>query len=291
MNSSNRAGGPGFSTNPMSRKESFAVTHKGCRIACSRSGTGVPILFIQGVGVHGSGWGPQVDVLDARYQCLTFDNRGLNKSQPIGTPLSIEQMAEDALSVLKARTTDPAHIVGHSMGGLIALQLALSARNSVRSLALLCTFSRGKDATKLSPWMIWTGLRTRIGTKRQRRRAFLKLVLPPATFACSNLDEVARQFAPIFGHDLAVQPPVAMKQLTAMARYDATPRLHQLSGLPTLVVSATHDRLARPEYGRGLAAAIRGARFVEIKDAAHGVPIERPESINSLLLEHFSRST
>ena len=81
-----------------------------------------------------------------------------------------------------------------------------------------------------------------------------------------------------------------MKQLAAMQRYDATSRLRELSGIPTLVVSALHDRIARPEFGRALAAGVPGARYVELADAAHGVPIERPEQINHLLLEHLAQT-
>jgi hypothetical protein len=99
---------------------------------------------------------------------------------------------------------------------------------------------------------------------------------------------LAEKFGPIFGHDLADQPPVVLKQLSAMGRYDATPRLHELAGLPTLVVSAFHDRIARPESGRALSAAIPGARYIEMKDDAHGIPIEGPKQINKLLLKHLA---
>jgi pimeloyl-ACP methyl ester carboxylesterase len=270
--------------------ETFSIQHRGCQLSYNVCGNGPPVLLIQGVGVQGVGWRPQVDALATRYRCLIFDNRGMNSSQPIGTPLSVEQMAEDALVLMDAQGWESAHVVGHSLGGLIALQLALSARKRVRSLSLLCTFARGRDATRPSPWMIWTGLRTRIGTRRQRRRAFLKLVLPPETLAKSDCDALAEQFAPMFGHDLADQPPVVMKQLAAMNAYDATSRLGELAGLPTLVVSASHDRIARPELGRALATGVPGARFVELTNASHGVPIERPEQINSLLLEHFAQT-
>jgi pimeloyl-ACP methyl ester carboxylesterase len=272
------------------RNESFAVEHRGCRLSYHMRGDGPPVLFIQGVGVHGDGWRPQVDEFAVRYCCLTFDNRGMNRSQPIGVPLSVEQMAEDAMVLMDTQRWESAHVVGHSMGGLIAQHLALSARERVRSLSLLCTFARGHDVTRPSPWMIWTGFRTRIGTRRQRRHAFLEMVMPPETLAMSDRDALAERLAPIFGHDLAEQPPVAMKQLAAMGRYDATPRLGALSGLPTLVVSAFHDRIARPEFGRALAAGIPGARYLEIENAAHGVPIERPEHINKLLLEHFAQA-
>jgi len=274
----------------MRLNEMFTLEHRGCPLACNVRGDGPPALLIQGVGVHGDGWRPQVDELAARYRCLTFDNRGMNRSQPIGVPLSIEQMAEDALVLMDAQGWESAHVVGHSMGGLIAQHLALSVRKRVRSLSLLCTFARGRDVTRPSLWMIWTGLRTRIGTRRQRRHAFLKLVSSPKTLAKSDRDALAERLAPIFGHDLADQPPVAMKQLSAMGRYDATPRLGGLAGLPTLVVSASHDRIARREFGRALATGVPGARYIEIADASHGVPIERPEQINRLLLEHFAQS-
>jgi len=269
--------------------ETLSIEHRGCRLVYNVRGDGPPVLLIQGVGVHGGGWDPQVDGMAGRYRCLTFDNRGMNRSQPLGAPLTVEQMAEDALVLMDAQGWNSAHVVGHSMGGLIALRLALSSRKRVRSLALLCAFGRGRDATRLSPWMVWTGLRTRIGTRRQRRHAFLKLVLPPEAFAISDLDAAAERLSPLFGHDLAEQPPVVMKQLAAMRGYDASARLGELSGLPTLVVSAFHDRIARPEFGRALAAGIPGARYLEIGDASHGVTIERREQINRLLLEHFAR--
>ena len=123
------------------------VRHKGCELSYWVRGAGAPVLFIQGVGVHGSGWTPQIDALADRCQCTTFDNRGLGLSQPRGCAITVEQMADDAAAVMDAVGWQSAHIVGHSLGGLVALHLALSARARVRSLSLLCTFARGRDAT------------------------------------------------------------------------------------------------------------------------------------------------
>ena len=120
-----------------------------------------------------------------------------------------------------------------------------------------------------------------------RRRAFTELVLPPELLL--DRDAWAERLVPFFGHDLADHPPVVMKQLAAMRAYDATPRLHLLAGLPTLVVGARHDRIARPEVVRDLASSIAGCRFVEFDDAAHGVTIQCAGKINSLLHEHFSK--
>jgi pimeloyl-ACP methyl ester carboxylesterase len=95
-------------------------------------------------------------------------------NQPLGAPLTVAQMAGDALALMDNEGWETAHVVGHSMGGLIAQHIALTKRHRVRSLALLCTFARGSDATKITAWMIWVGLQTRIGTRTQRRRASLE---------------------------------------------------------------------------------------------------------------------
>jgi pimeloyl-ACP methyl ester carboxylesterase len=82
-----------------------------------------------------------------------------------------------------------------------------------------------------------------------------------------------------------------MKQLRAMSRFDVRDRLGSLGRIPTLVVSAAFDRIARPAFGRELAAAIPSARYVEIPDAAHGVTIQRAAEINELLALHFAGAT
>jgi pimeloyl-ACP methyl ester carboxylesterase len=96
------------------------------------------------------------------------------------------------------------------MGGLIALQLALAHRSRVQSLALLCTFADGRIPNRLTPWMIWTGLRSRVGPRAWRRRAFLRFVLPPDEFEAADHDALAAELEPLFGHDVADQPPVTM---------------------------------------------------------------------------------
>jgi pimeloyl-ACP methyl ester carboxylesterase len=276
-------------SNPVLESATYLV-HRGCNLAYDVRGTGPPVLLIQGAGVHGSGWRPQVDGLQDRYRCLSFDNRGIGRSQPLGSRLTIEQMADDALALMDAQGWASAHVVGHSMGGPIALQLALTARTRVQSLSLLCAFGRGCDVTSPSAWMIWMGLRTRCGPRRMRRLAFLEMVMPPPILARADRDALAATLAAVFGHDLADQPPVVMKQLSAMRSFDALPRLHELAGIPALVVSARWDRIARPALGRALAQAIPGARYLEIDDAAHGVTIQCDRKINDLLATHFAEA-
>ncbi len=265
------------------------LDHDGCRLVFAVRGAGEPVLWIQGVGVHGDGWMPQVEALAERYRCLWFDNRGVAQSQPVAGKLSVERMAGDALALLNAAGMDRAHIVAHSLGGLVALHLALQARARVRSLSLLCTFANGR-AVGASARMIWLGTRTRLGTRRMRRAAFLEMVIPPESLASADRDALAAKLAPVFGHDLADHPGVEMEQLAAMRTYDVTPRLAELAGMPTLVVSAAHDPVAPPALGRAIATGIPGSRYVELDGGSHGVPIQAPERINALLLDHLDRN-
>ncbi len=272
----------------MSEPKHETVEHHGCRLAYDVRGDGPPVLFIQGVGVHGDGWMPQTDALAPRFRCVTFDNRGMARSQPHRGALAVEQMADDARAILDAEKLDAVHVVGHSLGGLVALRLALDARSRVRSLALLCTFADGRGAAPLTLRMMWLGVRTKLGTRRMRRTAFLRLVMPAASLGGVNVDELAASYAPLFGHDLADAPPVVAAQLAAMRKYSAAPRLGELAGLRTLVVCGAHDPISPPRVSRALASGIPGARYVEYADASHGLPLQHADRVNALLEEHFA---
>jgi pimeloyl-ACP methyl ester carboxylesterase len=245
------------------------------------------VLLVQGCGVIGNGWRPQVDGLADRYELFTFDNPGIGDSELNGT-LSVEAMAADALAIVDAERVERFHLAGHSLGGLVAQQVALAAPQRVKSLALLCSFARGAQGARMSLSMLLTAIRMRIGTRPMRRQAFLELVMPASYLATVNGADLAGRLAPLFGRDLAENPSIMMKQVRAMSRFDAAARLGALSTIPTLVVSAEHDRIARPSYGRELAAAIPGSRYVEIPGAGHGVTMQCRDAINALLAEHLA---
>ena len=264
------------------------IENNGCQLAFRLLGSGPPILFIQGVGVHGDGWAPQVDALSDRFTCLTFDNRGLGRSQPQATAkLSIDDMVADCLAIGDAVAWDRFHVVGHSMGGHIASALALATPDRVKSLALMCTSLRGKDMPPLTPSMLWTSLRSRVGPRRSRRSAFLEFVLPSSRLLNDDLVDWAGRLEDIFGHDLADTPPIVLDQVRAYRRHDPTPQLERLHGIPTLVVAAEEDPLAPPRLGRALAAAIPSARYVEVPDASHGVTVTHADEINALVAAHI----
>ncbi|HEU5073781.1 MAG TPA: alpha/beta fold hydrolase [Polyangiaceae bacterium] len=243
--------------------------------------------MVQGAGVIGEGWRPQIDALRSRFSIVALDNRGLGQSTVPRGRLSIEAMALDVTAIADALGLARFHLAGHSMGGLIAQQVALSAPERILSLALMCSFAHGRQAATLSLAMLLTAIRMRLGTRAMRRRAFTELILPSSYLEGVDQAALAERLRQLFGHDLASQPLFVMQQVGAMSRFDAGARLSALAGIPTLVVSATEDRIAKLEYGRELASLIPGARFVEIANAGHAVTIQRAEDINALLLEHL----
>jgi pimeloyl-ACP methyl ester carboxylesterase len=111
--------------------------------------------------------------------------------------------------------------------------------------------------------------------------------MPPEYLATQDQESLAERLHPLFGHALWDTPPIVMRQLQALQRFDATARLPELAGIPTLVLSAGQDIIFPPSCGRKLAAGIPGARYVEIAAAAHGVTIQSPDKVNQVLLEHF----
>jgi aminoacrylate hydrolase len=257
----------------------------------TKAGQGPPVLLVQGIGVVGEGWRPQIDGLADRFTLVAFDNRGFGRSTIRDRRLTIEDMADDGIALMAAHGFDRFHVAGHSMGGVIAQAIALRVPDRVASLAFLCTFARGKDGAAMSLPMLITSLRMRIGTRAMRRNAFLELIMPRRYLQQVDRAALARTLEPLFGYDLANQPWFVMKQLSAMARYDAGPQLATLSRIPTIVVAAAEDRVSPPPNGRALAAAIPGARYVEIADAGHGVTIHRASDVNALLAAHFARAS
>jgi pimeloyl-ACP methyl ester carboxylesterase len=251
-----------------------------------KEGRGPAVLLIHGMGVVSEFWRPQIERLGDRYTVVAPDNRGLGHSSINDGTLTIEAMARDALAILDAEGIERVHVVGHSMGGVIAQAVALEARSRVVTLALLCTISRGRDAWPSLP-LLWQALRTRIGTRRMCRDAYLDLAFSQAFLDRTGREDAAALLARLFGRQINRQPPIVIRQAGALLRYDARNRLPSLAGLPTLVISTAGDRLLSPARGRALAGMIPGARYVEIADAGHALPIERADEVTGLLAAHF----
>jgi pimeloyl-ACP methyl ester carboxylesterase len=251
-------------------------------------GAGAPVLFLQGVGITRKAWAPQVRALSADYRCIAVDHRGIGGSEGSLANLDVDRMARDALLLVESLGLSRVHVVGHSLGGVVAQRLALIAPERTASLALLCTFAGGRDLSRPSARLVWLGLRSRVGTRAMRREAFARLVSPEGLIAERGLDVVASELEEAFGRPLSSPPDVADAQLAALRAHDERERLGELSGIPTFVGSAAFDPIAEPRFGKALAAAIGAATYREWQEASHALPIQSANEVNDALRAHLA---
>ena len=242
---------------------------------------GPRVLMIQGTGVGGCGWSPQVEGLRNTHQLAWFDHRGVGSSA--GQSESLDEMVDDALSVMDALSWSDAHIVGHSLGGLVAQRLAIRHRERVRSLALLCTLLDGRASVGFAPKRAWVQMRTAMGTKQMRRRAFFELVSDP-DISCTEAN--IRTLEDVFGRALHALPKAAFKQVRIVMKTHLGEQLRKLT-VPAFVLSATDDLIASAAQGRALAEVL-DAEFLELP-GGHAITIQDAQRINDVLVAFWHR--
>ena len=266
------------------------ITTGDARLHYDDVGAGPPVVFLPGVGVGRCAWAPQLRGLAGSFRCIAVDHRGIGGSEGDLADLTVDRMARDALALVDALHLDRVHVVGHSLGGVVAQRLALIAPERTRSLSLMCTFSGGRDLARPSARLMWLGLRSRVGTRAMRRAAFARLVMPDALVDERGLEAVASELEGVFGRSLAAPPPIADRQLAALRAHDERGRLGELAPIPTWVAGGRLDPIAEAPCVRALAAAIPGARYREWANASHALPIHLADEVNAALAEHLARA-
>lgn len=251
----------------------------GTTIEVIDEGKGDAVLFLHGMGCDGTDWAPQVDAFSAEYRCIAVDHRGHGRSsREVGTGFSIPGFRADALAVLDALGVQQAHVVGLSMGGMIAQQIALDAPERVRTLSLLDTFCRpGPLGASLGP-MADT---IENGDLELFAGAFQAMVFANATVA--GKPDVIERFQVQFR---ANTPACLAWDIRAITDFDVHGRLGAIDR-PTLVLCGAEDNLTPFQQAEEIAAAIPGARLEIVPDAGHFSNIENPSFVNDALAKHL----
>jgi 3-oxoadipate enol-lactonase len=214
----------------------------GVRIAWERHGEGAPLLLIHGLGYARWGWEPVLPGLAARFDVVLFDNRGIGASDAPPGPYTVAEMAADAVQVLDEVGVERPHVVGTSLGGMVAQELALSYPERVDRLVLACTTPGGPKAYPM-PQATVALLAEAVALEPEvALRRFVENALSAWTLA--NRPEIVER---ILTHRLATgQDPAAWAaQAAAGATFDAYDRLSGLTA-PTLVQTGTEDVVVDP---------------------------------------------
>lgn len=246
---------------------------------------GPPVLMIQGLGTDSRGWAVQRLPFGRRFRCLAIDNRGTGKSARPDGPYDLEQMARDAVAVLDHAGIDRAHIVGASMGGVIAQILGVREPDRVRSLTLACTACRNH------PWRRellteWATAASEQGMGSMTREA-ARWVIGPRSF---------RRLVPAFGWlgplALGRTSHAFVAQVRAILATDETmaERLDEIT-VPALVMVGNQDILTPRGDSEEIAERLPNAELVVISGAAHGFMVEHATTFNRVLLGFLDRVT
>lgn len=248
-----------------------------------RAGSGEPLLLIQGMsGTHVS-WGKQFKgALEEGFDVVAFDNRGIGLSAPVDGPFTILEMAEDTAGLLETLGIESAHVVGISMGGMIAQELALAHPGRLRSLTLGCTYCGG-PGSQLMPeenlQKIVAGLAS--GDRDKAIRAGYEVNLSPAFRADED------HFAAF--HEMATTVPAAKATIELQAQaifgHDTSGRLGEI-GAPTLIIHGTEDGVLPFPNGEQIASLMPGARFEVFDGTGHMFWWEQPQRSAGLIGEH-----
>jgi len=247
-----------------------------------RRGAGEPLLLVMGVAGHHKMWSEEfLESLAADFDVVAFDHRGIGSSCVAAEPFTVAELAADALAVMDHVGWESAHVVGISMGGVIAQELALTAPARVRSLVLGCTWP---GPVEVGPWgdaVLDLATAASSGDPATAARLMFEANVSPGFATEPGRFE---EFAEIAG-SVKVPGPVVMMQMRAASDHDAIDRLSELD-VPTLVLHGTGDRVIRPEAGEELADLIPDAELELWPGVGHLFFWEQPERAAASVRDH-----
>lgn len=272
------------------------------RVSYSLAGDHGPrVLLIMGFGMRGAIWRPQVEGLKGDHQVATYDHLGtgdsdapvtltargkLASARAIARGVTMASMARDALRVMDALGWADAHVVGVSMGGMIAQEIALRFASRVRSLTLIATHPGGVSTLFPSREGIRRFAAANLTTDPKARIAALKRLLYPDAFLQSvDVTALDQRITEMAGRRASGRTVAG--HFGAVVRHATRARLHRIH-VPTLIVRPGQDILIDPRNSDALARSIPNARVVRFEEAGHGVTFQCASAVNREIARHVA---
>jgi 3-oxoadipate enol-lactonase len=262
------------------------VENGGVRLAWGEAGDGAPVLLIHGLGYDRRGWGPAQRLLADRFRVLTFDNRGVGESDCPPGPYSTELMAADALAVLDDAGVGRAHLVGTSLGGMVAQELALNSPERIETLVLASTTPGGDRGFPMPQRSVELFSAFADDPSERNLRRIVENSLSARTVATRPelVDE-------IFRYRLDNRPALDgwLAQASAGRTFSSLSALPELS-VPTLIIHGMDDNVVDHRNAELLAREIPGARLVLLRDTGHLCFWEEPGEFADTVRAFLDRS-
>jgi 3-oxoadipate enol-lactonase len=252
----------------------------GQRLYYEVHGDGEPLLCVSGLTTDTLVWIPQVQAFAAAHRTVIFDNRDAGQSSMADGGYEIADLARDALALADHLDLDTFHLLGVSMGGAIAQEIALQAPDRIRTLTLAVTFPAGSAyARRLAE--VWSSRVAQVS----REQHVDELMLLNHSEGFYDHPEMVEFIRTAMLNNPRPQPPEAFaRQIAASGRHDAGSRLGSLT-MPTHVIGGEHDILVPVWKSKEIASLIPGAKLTILPGAPHGLSIERADEFNAAVLE------
>jgi 3-oxoadipate enol-lactonase len=252
------------------------------RLHYLRRGSGEPLLLVQGLSGNHLHWGePFLSELAPGFETIAYDHRGIGLSDPSPPGYTIADLADDAAGLLDALGLASVHVLGVSMGGMVAQELALRAPQRVRTLSLGATYAGGEGSVRTDPAVVQRlGQLFMAGRMGEAMRELIRYNVS-ARFAANpaNLEPFKRIAA-----ELPASLDVLMAQFQAVGGHDTSRRLEQIQA-PTLVVHGSEDRILPVANAHAIAALIPQARLEILEGVGHLFWWERRQRSAQLVRE------
>jgi 3-oxoadipate enol-lactonase len=250
-------------------------------------GRGSPLVLIQGVGVGRWGWEPVADRLARRFQVITIDNRGIGASDTPPGHYSTRVMADDVLAVLDHAGIQQASVVGTSLGGMIAQELALAHPERVDKLVLVATIPGGPRSRPMPLGTTYLFASAPFLTSRAKLREFVQQTLGPATLR--RRPKLARRLAARkLAHPQSQDDWRA--QTAAGVLFNPLGRQRRITQ-PTLVIQGTADQVVNPDNAEVLAGLVPNARVQRFDGAGHLLYWEQPKRFVRIVTDFLDPAT
>jgi pimeloyl-ACP methyl ester carboxylesterase len=259
------------------------IDANGVALHAEQVGQGDDVLFISGLADEGACWADQVAGLSDRWRITTFDNRGVGRSATPPGEYAIADFAKDTAALMDALGIERAHVVGSSMGGAIAQELALAHPQKVRSLVLNGTYCRGDHFFRevIRSWQ-WAA------RKSDNLRDFLNVVnlwcFSPRIYNDGTMEAWLTEAA---ASPYAQSVDAFCRSADALLVHDTADRVGSIA-VPTLVTVGELDLCLPERFSRELVERIPNANLVVIAEQGHQPFQEGPANYNTLLAEFWA---
>ncbi len=250
-------------------------------------GEGEPLVLIQGLSLDSSWWTNQIPVFSQKYRASVFDNRGVGQTDCPDSPYSTEMMADDTVALLKSLSVTAAHILGVSMGGMIAQQIALKYPEIVKSLILATTAAkfpaRAKHLTRL-----WLKMVEEQVSPETRLREVCLWVFTNKFF--EDEEQVTAAVSLGLNHPHPQPDRGFAGQVAALLQHDTQDKISQIS-VPTLILVGKEEIFIPVHFSQELAANIPNAELVVSERGGHNYWAETPELFNQAVMQFLTKVT